>query len=101
MTNHYEHPPITAPESTIKAIMPLLPARMTFSGGTAGQWHVVRVEQYHGEIRLLFDGQESYRYVDNGTVGGPTIETGGKFAFRQQNNLYRGDYRNLKVFALE
>ena len=65
------------------------------------EWHAVRVEQHHGEIRLVFDGRESYRYLDDGAVGGPPIERGGKFAFRQQNNLYRGDYRNLKVYALE
>ncbi|MDZ4199082.1 MAG: DUF1961 family protein [Kiritimatiellia bacterium] len=65
-----------------------------------GEWHVIRVEQYHGTLRLLFDGKESYRYVDDGTVGGPRIEAGGKMGFRQQNNLYRGDYRHFRVYSL-
>jgi len=63
------------------------------------EWHVVRLEQCDGTIRLIFDGKESFQYTDDGTVGGPPIATGGKFGFRQQNNLYRGDYRNLKVYT--
>jgi hypothetical protein len=64
------------------------------------QWHVIRVEQHSRTIRLSFDGKESLHYTDDGSVGGPPIETGGKFGFRQQNNLYQGDYRNFKVFSL-
>lgn len=64
------------------------------------EWHVVRLEQCDATIRLLFDGKESYQYCDNGTVGGPPIETGGKFGFRQQNNLHRGEYRNFRVYSL-
>ncbi len=66
-----------------------------------GEWHTIRLEQYEGVIRLLFDGKESYKFIDNGTIGGPAILTGGKFAFRQQNNLYRGDYRNFRVYRLD
>ena len=65
------------------------------------EWHTIRLEQYNGVIRLLFDGKESYCYFDDGTIGGQPIETGGKFGFRQQNNLYRGDYRNLRVYSLD
>jgi hypothetical protein len=65
------------------------------------EWHVIRLEQCGGKIRLLFDGRETYRYTDDGSVGGSPILTGGKFGFRQQNNLYRGDYRNLRVYHLE
>lgn len=68
--------------------------------GAPGKWHVIRVEQYKGAITLLFDGKPVYRHVDDGSVGGPPIETGGKFGFRQQNNLYLGEYRNLKVYSL-
>ena len=64
------------------------------------EWHVVRLEQCHNTITLLFDGKESYRYSDDGTAGGPPINTGGKFGFRQQNNLCRGEYRNFRVYAL-
>lgn len=64
------------------------------------EWHVVRLEHYRNAITLLFDGRESYRYVDDGAVGGPPIDTGGKFGFRQQNNLYRGEYRNFRATAL-
>lgn len=64
------------------------------------EWHVVRLEQCNGTIRLLFDGKESYRFVDDGSIGGPPILTGGKFAFRQQNNLHNGHYRNLRVYHL-
>lgn len=66
-----------------------------------GEWHTIRLEQYNGIIRLLFDGEESFSYTDDGSEGGPMIDTGGKMAFRQQNNLYRGDYRNFRVYALE
>jgi hypothetical protein len=65
------------------------------------EWHVVRLEQCDGTIRLLFDGKESYQYFDDGSVGGPPIETGGMFGFRQQNNLYQGEYRNFKVYSLQ
>lgn len=65
------------------------------------EWHVIRLEQFNGEITLLFDGKESYRFLDDGSAGGPPHTTGGKFGFRQQNNLYRGDYRNLRVFSLQ
>jgi hypothetical protein len=66
-----------------------------------GEWNVIRVEQNRGTIRLLFNGKESFRYFDDGTVGGPMIDTGGKMGFRQQNNLYRGDYRNFRVYSLK
>ncbi len=65
------------------------------------EWHVIRLEQCHNTIRLLFDGKEVYRYVDDESTGGPPILTGGKFAFRQQNNLHQGHYRNLRVYKLE
>ncbi|MFC1454376.1 DUF1961 family protein [Verrucomicrobiota bacterium] len=65
------------------------------------EWHVIRLEQYHDTIALLFDGKESYRHHDDGSVGGPPISTGGKFGFRQQNNLCRGEYRNFKVYSLQ
>lgn len=64
------------------------------------EWHIVRLEQYQNLITLLFDNKESYRYFDDGTVGGPPINTGGKFGFRQQNNLYQGNYRNFRVYRL-
>lgn len=65
------------------------------------EWHVVRVEQFNDTISLLFDGNAVYRYVDDGTIGGPSIRTGGKFGFRQQNNLYKGEYRDFKVYSLQ
>ncbi len=65
------------------------------------EWHKIRLEQCNGTIRLLFDGKETYSYTDDRTIGGPVINTGGKFAFRQQNNLHRGDYRNLRVYRLD
>ncbi len=65
------------------------------------EWHTIRVEQFQGTIRLLFDGKESYAHLDDGSMGGPAIESGGKMAFRQQNNLHEGHYRNFKVFGLE
>ena len=65
------------------------------------EWHVIRLEQYRGEITLLFDGEACYRHVDDGTVGGQPIETGGAFGFRQQNNLYRGEYRKFRVYGLQ
>jgi len=65
------------------------------------EWHVIRVEQYHNTITLLFDGKASYSYTDDGAVGGPAHTSGGKFGFRQQNNLYRGDYRNFRVYSLQ
>jgi hypothetical protein len=64
------------------------------------EWHVLRVEQYQNSISLLFDGKPSYQHHDDGSVGGPPITTGGKFGFRQQNNLYRGEYRDFKVYGL-
>ncbi|MDP6777580.1 MAG: DUF1961 family protein [Candidatus Latescibacteria bacterium] len=65
------------------------------------EWHTIRLTQMNATITLLFDGRECYRYHDDGTEGGPPIETGGAFGFRQQNNLYRGDYRNFRVYGLE
>jgi len=65
------------------------------------KWHLIQVEQFKARIRLLVNGETCYDYTDDGSVGGPPIETGGKMSFRQQNNLYRGEYRNFKVFALE
>lgn len=65
------------------------------------EWHLVRVEQYNCCIRLLFDGNESYTWFDDGAIGGMPITTGGKLAFRQQNNLFNGCYRNLKVYELK
>ncbi len=67
----------------------------------AEEWHTVRLEQYQDTIALLFDGKESYRYFDDGTVGGPPIRTGGRFGFRQQNNLCRGEYRDFRVYSLQ
>jgi hypothetical protein len=64
------------------------------------EWHTIRVEQFRGTIRLLFDGHECFLCVDDGSMGGPPIEKGGKMAFRQQNNLYEGHYRGFRVFAL-
>jgi len=64
------------------------------------EWHTVRLEHSNNTITLLFDGKESYRILDDGSVGGPPHDTGGSFGFRQQNNLHRGDYRNFKVFSL-
>ena len=64
------------------------------------EWHTVRLEQYNGMITLFFDGQQAYQYNDDGRIGGSPIETGGKLGFRQQNNLYQGNYRNLKVYEL-
>jgi hypothetical protein len=65
-----------------------------------GEWHRIRLEQYRDTITLLFDHVVAYRHVDDGSMGGNPIRTGGKFGFRQQNNLYRGDYRNFQVFGL-
>jgi Domain of unknown function (DUF1961) len=65
------------------------------------EWHIIRLEHYENTITLLFDGEQSYQYCDDGSVGGPPITAEGKFGFRQQNNLHRGDYRNFKVFSLE
>ena len=69
--------------------------------GGHDKWHLVQVEQYKARIKLSVNGQVCYEHLDDGSVGGLPIETGGKMSFRQQNNLYRGDYRNFKVFALE
>ena len=65
------------------------------------QWHTIRVQQLAATISLLFDDKVIYEFTDDGSTGGPAITTGGKFGFRQQNNLYRGDYRNFRVFGLE
>jgi hypothetical protein len=64
------------------------------------EWHLVRLEHFNDSIALLFDGEESYRIVDDGSAGGEP-HRGGAFGFRQQNNIHRGDYRNFRVFGLE
>lgn len=68
--------------------------------GKADEWHLINVEQFGGRIKLFINHQIIYDFLDDGQVGGPPIETGGKLAFRQQNNLHEGHYKNLKVYAL-
>jgi hypothetical protein len=64
------------------------------------EWHRVSLSHFNDVVTLSFDGKTSYSHLDDGSVGGPPIRTGGAFGFRQQNNLHRGDYRNFQVYAL-
>lgn len=64
-------------------------------------WHRIRVEQIDDLVTLSYNGQIAYQHRDLGAIGGPPIRTGGAIGFRQQNNLYRGDYRHLTVYSLE
>jgi hypothetical protein len=61
-------------------------------------WHKVRVTQNGPLVELRLNGEVSYAWNDDGKKFGPRMG-GGKLAFRQQNNLLFGEYRNLKVFA--
>jgi len=61
------------------------------------EWHKVRVTKCAALIELRFNGEVSFAWQDDGKQYGPRI-AGGKLAFRQQNNLLWGEYRNLKVW---
>ena len=60
-------------------------------------WHKVRVTKCGGLVELRLNGEVSFAWEDDGKQFGPRIG-GGKLAFRQQNNLLWGEYRNLKVW---
>jgi len=63
-------------------------------------WHRIRIEQFNDQVTLSYNGRIAYQYHDQGVIGGPPIRNGGAIGLRQQNNLFRGDYRNLIVYSL-
>ena len=68
--------------------------------GGADKWHHLRLVRFKGLLQLTVDEQPCIRWTDDGTVGGPP-HGGGKIGLRQQNNLRRGEYANLRVYGLK
>ena len=66
----------------------------------ANRWHKLRLSQYKRRIHFTVNGSTCIDWQDDGQTFGPVINTGGKMSFRQQNNLFYGEYRNLSIYAL-
>lgn len=65
----------------------------------ADRWHKLLLARKDNRLWLTVNGKTCVDWTDDGSAGGPP-HGGGKLGFRQQNNLYYGDYRNLKVYGL-
>jgi hypothetical protein len=62
-------------------------------------WRHLQLVRVGPRIRLSVDGQPCIDWVDDGTIGGPSLG-GGKLGFRQMNHLLWGEYANLRVYGL-
>ncbi|MCA2222250.1 DUF1961 family protein [Nonomuraea aurantiaca] len=67
-----------------------LPAALDAAGPYA-----VRLDVLGGEITFSINGVVSFRWTDDGSVGGPALR-GGKIGFRQMAPMI-GEYANLRV----
>jgi hypothetical protein len=70
------------------------------SHGGPERWHQLRLTHFGPELALTVDGQPCLLWTDDGVTYGPILG-GGKIGLRQQNDLRYGEYRNLRVYALE
>ncbi len=68
--------------------------------GGADKWHRMRMTKFNGMLELTVNGQRCLTWQDDGESYGPVLG-GGKFSFRQQNDIRHGDYRNLRFYALK
>ena len=68
--------------------------------GGPDKWHHLRLTRFGSDIELTVDGARCLTWTDDGKTFGHLLD-GGKIGLRQQNDLFWGDYTNLRVYALK
>ena len=64
------------------------------------KWHRLRLSYFGGLLELSVNGKRCLSWFDDGETFGPR-HGGGKLGFRQQNDLFWGDYTNVRVYELK